>query len=371
MMPDLSLPTTTQPSAHLSAQLSAAARALAQAIAEQRTVTDLARVSAGVKLLLQDLARCAVSACRSGQLITSLSDAVTTRLIELAEQQFGPAPIGYVWVAAGSQARQEQSAQSDQDNCLILPDSYRAATQAAYFRDFSKFVCDGLNDCGYLHCPGNVMAMNDTWCQPRRRWLTYFRQWIDQPSPKALMLACVFFDLRTIHGDAELLESLRCEVLASTRDNSLFLAYMVSNALKHRPPLKLFGRISLIRDGEHANTLDLKHSGLVPIVDLARIYALAGGLTAVSTQQRLEQAAQTHEVSVSGARDLGQAFEFMGRLRQSQQARQLAQGQTPDSFLALGALSKSERSQLKDAFLLIQTLQDTLGQRYQAENFGA
>lgn len=354
-----------------STDLSAAAGALGQAMAGQHSVADLARLSAGVKPLQQDLARCAVGACRSGQLITSLTDAVTTRLIELAERQFGPAPIAYVWVAAGSQARHEQSAQSDQDNCLILPDSYRAAAHAAYFRDFSKFVCDGLNDCGYLHCPGNVMAMNETWCQPRQRWLAYFKQWIEEPSPKALMLACVFFDLRAIHGDAELLESLRCEVLASTRGNSLFLAYMVSNALKHRPPLKLFGRLSLIRDGEHAHTLDLKHSGLVPIVDLARIYALAGGLTAVSTQQRLEQAAATHEVSVAGARDLAQAFEFMGQLRQSQQARQLALGQTPDSFLAPGALSTSERSQLKDAFALVQTLQDTLRQRYQAENFGA
>ena len=36
--------------------------------------------------------------------------------------RFGSAPVDYAWVAAGSQARNEQTAKSDQDNCLILDD---------------------------------------------------------------------------------------------------------------------------------------------------------------------------------------------------------------------------------------------------------
>jgi CBS domain-containing protein len=121
-----------------------------------------------------------------------------------------------------------------------LDDRYDEALHGDYFRAFSRFVCDGLDACGYIHCPGEMMAMTDTWRQPRQRWVQYFAQWVNTPEPKALMLTCVFFDQRAIHGKAELLDTLQ-----RTRGNSLFLANRVSNALKRRPPLGLFGNLSL------------------------------------------------------------------------------------------------------------------------------
>ncbi|MBE2261539.1 MAG: cyclic nucleotide-binding protein, partial [Burkholderiaceae bacterium] len=304
------------------------------------------------------------SAYSTGHIITAITDALTIRLIHLAETQLGPAPIDYVWVAAGSQARSEQTAKSDQDNCLVLDDRYDEAVHGDYFRAFSRFVCDGLAACGYIHCPGEMMAMTDKWRQPRQRWLQYFHNWVDRPDPMALMLTCVFFDLRAIHGKAEILDSLRAEVLQRTKGNSLFLAHMVSNALKHRPPLGMFGNISLIRSGENARTIDLKHSGIVPIVDLARVYALAGGISAVNTQDRLDACGNSGEVSAKSARDLRDALEFLAGLRIAHQARQMQQGQAPDNFLALEELSNFERSQLKEAFGVVQTLQGVLGNRY-------
>ena len=132
--------------------------------------------------------------------------------------------MDYAWVAAGSQARSEQTAKSDQDNCMILDDAYDEAAHGAYFKDLATFVCDGLDACGYVHCPGEMMAMTDKWRQPRRVWAEYFRKWVDTPEPMALMLTCVFFDVRTVVGPAGLLEGLRSEVLRRTKDSRLFLA---------------------------------------------------------------------------------------------------------------------------------------------------
>jgi CBS domain-containing protein len=353
----------------LTEQHSTSAVYLVGDIYKQPSVEGLSQISAKVKLLQQNLAAADASAYSTGHIITAVTDALTVRLIHLAEAEFGPAPVDYAWVAAGSQARSEQTARSDQDNCLILDDRFDEARHGAYFARFSKFVCDGLADCGYIHCPGEMMAMTDKWRQPRQRWAQYFHQWVDQPKPMALMLTCVFFDLRAIHGKGELLESLRSEVLQRTRGNSLFLAHMVGNALKHRPPLGLFGNLSLIRGGDNARTIDLKHTGIVPIVDLARVYALAGGMAAVNTHDRLEVAAQAGEISVQGAHDLRDALEFLGKLRIAHQARQTRQGLAPDNFLALEEVSNFERSQLKDAFGVVQTLQGVLGQRYQGGRF--
>jgi CBS domain-containing protein len=342
---------------------------LAGDVYRQPDVEGLARVAARVRQLQRQLAAADASAYATGHIVTAITDAITIRLLQLAEARLGPAPVDYAWVAAGSQARSEQTARSDQDNCLVLDDAYREDLHGEYFRQLAHFVNEGLDACGYVFCPGAMMAMTDAWRQPRHRWAQYFARWIGEPEPKALMLTCVFFDLRVVHGNASLLAELRREVLERTRDNGIFLAYMVGNALSHQPPLGLFGNIATIRSGDHRGTVDLKHSGIVPIVDLARVYALAGGHDAVNTDDRLSVAAESREISQQGARDLRDALEFLGKLRIRHQARQIAEGREVDNFLALPELSNLERSHLKDAFAVVRTLQGVLGQRYQAGRF--
>jgi CBS domain-containing protein len=353
----------------LTQQHSKSAVYLVGEIYKQMSIDGLKGIAARIGELQKSLSAAQASAYSTSHIITAITDAITVRLIDLAHAQLGSAPVDYVWVAAGSQARNEQTAKSDQDNCLMLDDRYDAASHGPYFKAFARFVCDGLAACGYIHCPGEMMAMTDTWRQPMHVWAGYFDKWIDQPQPKALMLTCVFFDLRAIHGKTALLDTLRSRVVRLTRSNSLFLAHMVGNALKHRPPLGMFGQITISRGGDHPNTVDLKHAGIVPIVDLARIYALAAGITMANTHDRLEVAAQANEISEQSARDLREALEFLCKLRIAHQARQTARGVAPDNFLHLQELSNFERSHLKEAFNVVQTLQEVLQQRYSGGRF--
>jgi len=353
----------------LTEQHSTSAVYLAGDVYKQSSVEGLQVVAGKIKRLQQSLASAQASAYSSGHIITAITDAITSRLLQLGEAQLGPAPVDYVWVAAGSQARNEQTAKSDQDNCLVLDDRYDPALHGAYFEALARFVCDGLDACGYVHCPGEMMAMTDQWRQPRQRWAEYFARWTGQPDPKSLMLTCVFFDLRAVHGSTALLEGLRHDVLQRTKGNSIFLAYMVGNALQHQPPLGMFKGISTIRSGEHKGTIDLKHSGIVPIVDLARVYALAGGDEAVNTHDRLVSAAAGGAISEQSARDLRDALEFLAYTRIQHQARQIAAGQSPDNYLRPEDASNFERTQLKDAFTVVQSLQSVLAQRYQAGRF--
>jgi CBS domain-containing protein len=337
---------------------------LASEIHKQDSLDGLVACAGRVKPLQQQLAASGASAYSTGHIVTAITDALTVRLLELGEQRFGPPPVPYAWVAAGSQARNEQTAKSDQDNCMILDDAYQAPVHGAYFKDLSTFVCDGLHACGYVHCPGEMMAMTDQWRQPRSAWAGYFHKWIDTPEPMALMLTCVFFDVRTVAGTPALLEGLRAEVLRETRQARLFLALMVGNALTHQPPLGLFGGISTVRTGPNKGTIDLKHSAIVPIIDLARIYALAAGHPAVNTYDRLEHAAESGEISAQSVRDLRGALAFLGGLRIRHQARLMAAGHDADNHLRPDALSNFEREQLKEAFGVVKSLQDVLAQRY-------
>ena len=57
------------------------------------------------------------------RLITDIADTVTRRLLAMAEAELGPPPAPYLWLACGSQGRQEQTGVTDQDNCLFLDDT--------------------------------------------------------------------------------------------------------------------------------------------------------------------------------------------------------------------------------------------------------
>ncbi len=301
-----------------------------------------------------------------GFAVTAVTGAITRRLIELAEADLGSAPAPYAWIAAGSQARREQTSHSDQDNGLIISDKMQPGDDE-WFESLARFVNDGLDACGYVYCPGDVMASNPKWRQTVSVWQGYFEQWIEQPEPMALMLSSIFFDLRVIHGKEKLLKKIRKNILLKAPKNQLFLAHMARNSLTHRPPLGFFRDFVLVHDGQHDDTLDLKHSGLVPIIDMARIYALAEGLHEVGTEDRLLAAAGTPSLSKGGSANLLDAFEFISNLRLEHQAAQIREGESPDNFMSPKQLSKLEREHLKDAFKVVQTMQTILEMRYHTD----
>ena len=325
------------------------------------SVAQLAATTARIPRLLAQLVAAHNAHEVVTRLITDIADTVTRRLLVLAERELGPPPVPYLWLACGSQGRQEQTGVSDQDNCLILDD---AATPADmdYFHALARKVSDGLDACGYVYCPGDMMATNPRWCQPLSVWRSYFAGWVNRPDPMAQMLASVMFDLRPIAGEARLFETLQSETLENASRNTIFVAHMVANSLKHTPPLGLLRGFATIRSGEHKNHIDLKHNGVVPVTDLGRVYALLGRLAPANTRARLEAAEGAGIISSSGARDLVDAYDLIARTRLEHQARQVRQGQKPDNFLSLADLSDFERSHLRDAFVVVRTMQSSVGQ---------
>lgn len=327
-------------------------------------VSEMAKVVRQIPALLVTLVEAGASAHKIGRIITSICDALTHRLIGLAEAKFGEAPVPYVWAACGSQGRQEQTGVSDQDNCLIIDNSYDEALHGEYFTQFAKFVSDGLDQCGYFYCPGDMMATNPDWRQPLSQWQKYFADWVEHPGPKAQMLASVMFDLRPIHGNIELFRQLQGDNLARARKNSIFIAHLLSNALTHTPPLGFFGTLAL-EGGEHRGTINLKQNGVVPVVDIARVYALEAEIAEVNTHKRLELGRTASVMSQSGAADLLAAFEFIAITRLRHQSRQIRAGDKPDNFMKPDEISHLERDQLKKAFQVVKTIQSALSNAHQ------
>jgi len=331
-------------------------------------LTTLVRISARVPELQAHLVVGGATADQIGQVISAITDALTNRLLELAETELGPPPVPYAWLTGGSQARREQASGSDQDNALLLADQANPGDDA-YFAALANRVNDGLAACGHDPCPGEVMARNPKWRQPLRVWRRYFTRWIERPEPMALMLANVFFDLRPLRDTADLFGELHEQVLEHSRANRIFIAHMAANALKHRPPIGFFRNFVLISGGAHDRTLDLKHRGTVPIVDLARVYALTAGIPQTNTIERLQAGTEAQTLSRDGAENLIDALALIGILRMRHQAHRIRAGKKADNYLSLDELSSPERGHLKDAFTLVARMQESLEQRHQTACF--
>jgi CBS domain-containing protein len=334
---------------------------LAHDIAATRSVPEMVTVTAGLPRLLVRLVEEGRPHAEVTARITDVADAVTRRLVALAEAELGPPPVPYVWAACGSQGRREQTGVTDQDNGLIIDDAMRPEHDA-YFERLATIVSDGLAACGYAYCSGEMMATTPRWRQPLRVWREYFDGWMERPDPKAQMLASVMFDLRPIAGDTSLFTGLQHDTLRRASGNQIFVAHMISNSMLHAPPLTLLRGISTPRTGERRNTIDLKLGGVIPVVDLGRLYALRGRLSAVNTRDRLIAAEEAGVISTDGGRDLVAAYDVIATIRLEHQARGIESGAGASNYLDPRELSGFEREHLREAFLVVKTMQSAIGQ---------
>lgn len=287
------------------------------------------------------------------------------RLLELAEEQLGPPPVPYCFLALGSMAREEQLIVTDQDNALILDNRFDPERHDAYFKALADFVCDGLDACGYSYCTGNIMATNGRWRQPLRVWERYFSDWIEKPTPEFLLNSSIFFDLEGVWGETRWAGMLNDLIRRKAQRSPRFLACMARNALQRTPPLGFFKDFVMETDGRHTNSINMKRRGTAPLADLVRVHALAIGSRERNTFDRLKDIGEADILPRGRGADLRDALELIAMVRIRHQALDLEAGNEPDNNIEPENLSDFERKNLKDAFQILSNAQKYLKYRYQ------
>ena len=338
---------------------------LVQHVSRQKDIAGLREVVNNMPNLLVQWVNAGVRANQVGHILTAISDAVTVRLIELYMQEAGPAPVSFCWLGFGSQARSEQLINADQDNGLLIANELRDEDKP-WFENMAKSICDGLDACGYIYCPGGVMATTDEWRQTLKGWKRTVDRWTNAPTPGAVMRVSIFFDLRAIYGDAELCRQLQEYMLDTVSRNGIFLAALAANVLDAPAPLGIFRRFLVERNGEHRDTLDLKKRGVIPIVDIVRIHALAHKITAVNTDDRLTQLASEKVLTINDSRNLQDALHFIMQLRIKSQAKQVTRGEKTTNMCNPNDLPKLAKEQLRDAFTIVDDAQTAVRLKFRA-----
>jgi CBS domain-containing protein len=277
----------------------------------------------------------------------------------------GPPPVGYCWIVFGSEGRKEQTFKTDQDNAIIYEDADDPrGVVAAYFTEFSIRMKDALARCGFPPCSADYMASNPAWRQPLIVWKKYFSEWINIPTPEAVLRSLIFFDFRPVHGDPLLAERLRAFLAHEIKDKTLFLAHMAGAVVKNRPPLDLLGRIIREKSGANKGTFDIKINGLCPIIDAARLSSLEANVYHTSTVERIAELKDRPSTAGPFTGELELAFEVLMSLRLRHQYRQIQNGLEPDNHIDPQALAELERSMLKSSFKLIAAVQERFREVY-------
>ncbi|EDM66251.1 MAG: cyclic nucleotide-binding protein [Moritella sp.] len=339
---------------------------LSGSIFQQQNIEDLVLLSKQLKDCFVRMVNEDANSHMIGSAMSEIGRSFKQRLLELAEEELGQPPVPYCFLALGSMARDEQLIVTDQDNGIILDNSYDDALHGEYFEKLSKFVCDGLAACGYTYCTGDIMATNPEHRKTQLQWEECFADWIDNPNPQALLNCSIFFDLTGVYGRVKWAEQLNAFILRRAKKNNRFLACLARNALNRTPPLGFFKNFVMEKDGRHNNSINLKRRGTAPLADLIRVHGLAIGSQSQNSFERLEDIIEAGILPPSKGQDLHHAMELISLVRLRHQALDVESEIEPDNNIEPENMSEFERRNLKDAFLVLSNAQNFLKYRYTA-----
>jgi len=339
-------------------------RELASTIRRAGDLNALKQCASDIRSLSHALVAQGIASGQLTRMIASLNDQLVARLLDVTRKRHDFGGVAVCWIGMGSEGRSEQTIATDQDNGIIFAPNDESVPPAAIrerLLPFATEVNNALDACGYPLCKGGVMAMNPRWCASLAEWREAFFGWIDRGDPESLLAANIFFDFRGLWGETGLAEALRADIAARARANPRFLKQMSDNALRSRPPLNWLGDIAA--QGGDEPGIDIKMTGTAIFVDGARILALAAGVTATNTNERLQQAAAARGIPDAELRAWSDSFDYLQLVRLRTQHRRGSGALKPadnPNHVPLADLSEVDRRILRESLRQAKKLQQRL-----------
>jgi CBS domain-containing protein len=379
---------------------------LRRAIDLATSAADLAAAAAGLNPMIIALHDARVAAEHVAAIRCVVMDALTRRLIELAVAEAGEPPAPFTWFALGSLARRETVPSSDVDSALAWQDSGDGAAAGDYVARVASAVDEGLRACGLRPDEHGASASNPLFARSLSSWRAAAEDLSENPTrEKALILVSVISDSRPLWGcgpgarmgstgagnagkagsgaggmsaGGTSVEGARkagtgeastseagtgvsvADTLWQARGRPDLLRLLARFALQFHPPTGFLRDFVVEHSGERRGQLDIKHGGMIPIVDLARWAGMAAGAASCSTVGRLRAAEAAGTLDSPDARTLIEAFGFIFSLRLDHQVEQLRRGEAPDDFIDPKTLNPLARSYLREAFRAVASVQSGL-----------
>jgi CBS domain-containing protein len=345
---------------------------LRRAIAKAKSKDELRDIAGRLNSTIVTLHRAELSPIQVSEVTSAVADALIARMIELAVESQGPPPAEFCWMSLGSHGRREPVPSSDVDSGMAwrdVPEQDPLSSQARrslastrtteYMRGIAANVADCVRVIGWRLDPHGVTASGAFSASSIEDWERAIESWLSHPSDNRVLIATsILLDGRIVYGPTRGIDVK--QLLFETGDRQTLERWMLRLALAAKPPTGFMHDIVVEETGEQKGTFDIKHGGLLPVVDLARYAALRAGVRITPTLERLRAAAGEGVLARDEARILEEAFELFSALRLEHQVGQLEEGRQPDDRIDPRELDPLTRRYLRDAFREVTAVQRSL-----------
>ncbi len=318
--------------------------ALHEQLRRSTTVAELTTRARRVPDTLDDLVARGLSTERVINVHTSLLDTIVRRAIGLV---FADHPDlsrdAFTWIALGSVGRREAVLGSDVDSAVAFVDRTPTAELPRY-REAFREVGAVLTGAGLSSDAHGATADQPAFSRTNKAWRSAAHSWMASPElDQGAVMAALLVDGRPIHGDPGLLAATA--VMSELRSHPGTMRLLLREALAARA--RLGPRRGLI--SRRPETFDVKNGALQPIVRIARWAALTAASSALSTVDRLRDAAGTEILPQEQAETLIEVFEVLQGLRLRHQLHQHRAGESPTDALDLSMVSAIDRAVIAQA----------------------
>jgi len=331
------------------------------------SVADLKKIKNDLIALVQEKLSSRVDPIDVLTMISLVNFDIHKRLVQRVISDYGPPPADFCFFVTGSHGRKENLLFPDQDFCVIIEDyddkHYNEFDN--YFYEISKRFSDALNEAGFIYCPGNVMGQNPTWRKRISEWRLHLSYIFNRPGPFTIRYMTLIFDSSPLYGNSGLFNSYMDHAFNELSRNHNILRQMHGEEDgRHKVPLGLFNTFITEKGGTHKKEIDMKRSGLIFLIESARVLAMKHSIRETSTIKRIQALVAKGIIQSDDSEYFENAYRVILHHTFMAQADNYLNKGTADYYLNPHELSERSQELLKQAFKAISTLQDIVGSEF-------
>jgi CBS domain-containing protein len=301
-------------------------------------------------------------------MLGKLNAALIERVAQIAEAEMAragrPNPgLQSCWLLFGPAGRLEVLTPDAPALGIVYADPAQDGAEETrkYFSTLAQKVAAKLQACGLRPQRNQIGASQGAFCRSLSELKDFYSGLIRDPIGNAIYTARDFFDFHVVYGDPASGSELKKIILAELKLNEAFIPVLANDTLANLPPLTFFQGSVIESDGARKQTLDIEKTALNPIVDAARVFALAAGEVSVpNTLRRLESAARAMPLRASVFNDAADGL----RIASYQHAVARFREKSEDAIIQTSRLSRFDQRLLKSAFDSVRRLLELTSATY-------
>jgi CBS domain-containing protein len=318
-------------------------RGIAATIGDIDAASDEQELRAGVNRARQAVVAELTAHTPTLTLAAAWSEVMRQSVATAARLVSGGNSPGCTWFVSGSVARGEAIPGSDVETLIALDDDVEEAAKTAVL-GLAADVHALLERCQLAPDANGVLASRSRFCRRRTSWAEGIERWCAEPEKdRGVVMTGLAADatgvLNRIDGDDE----LRAQTVEAARRHPAARHAMLQDATAVRASIPSRLRILATQD----DAVDLKLAAVEPIVKIARWAALSAGSNALSTLERLDDAAAAKVLDAEDGSILRDCYQSLSRIRWRTRAGAWIDGDRITERISLSDLAPAERAALR------------------------